>query len=112
MTKSRYELIKENLELMSNAVGEKYVILSLLGGEFKDMDLTYLGSVSDIDCEFKNDFFSDIYVDELGRIIDLRIFKSDPTKEEMGNMESYWIKLFKKYEKKVLPVFIIPDKLK
>ena len=99
---------KEIIDIMKNGMGEKIIVEFFLNNyKDKEAKVTPIGYVKDMESEYKNEFFDEIYEDENGCIIDLRIYENKPTDEEMFNLSEYWSELHFKFKKEVLPYFVI-----
>lgn len=103
------ELAKEITDIMKDAIPQKSIAESLLKMENPDKKLTTIGHIDEIDSEHKNEFFEEIFMDENGNIIDLRILKCNPTLNELEEMAEYWDELQIHFKKKVKPYFLIAD---
>ena len=101
---------KEFSEILKKAYTEKTIIETYLRLQGIDSTIRSIGYVKDIDCNYKNEFFEEIYEDENGNIIDLRLFQITPSSQDVENMTEYWIKLQETYKKNVEPIFIIAEK--
>ena len=99
---------KEIIDVMKNGMGEKMIVEYFIGlNSDSEVKLTSIGYVKDMKSEYKNEFFDEIYEDENGRSIDLRIYENKPTDEEMFNLSEYWSELQFKFKKEVMPYFVI-----
>ena len=99
----------ESLKKFKKVLPEKEIMEVVLDEYFPIKKLTTIGFVDEIDCEFKNDIFDEIVVDENDFIIDIRIYPTEPSQEEIDNLSQYWIKLIKKFNRYVKPCICIVE---
>ena len=99
--------MKEVIDVMKEGFGEQMVIENFLDLCNFKRTLNVIGDNSDIESEFKNEFFDGIYEDENGIILDVRLTDNKPSKEELDNYAEYWRELSEKFGKLVSPVFIV-----
>ena len=74
--------------------------------------VTPIGRTDDIDSQCRNEFFEEIFEDENGVIIDLRLYTREPTPEELIEISKYWVELKITFSKPVKPIFIIKNIIK
>ena len=99
---------KEIIDIMKNGMGEKIIVEFFLSlNKDEEQKVTSIGYVKDMESEYKNEFFDEIYEDENGCIVDIRIYENKPTNEEMFNLAEYWNELHFKFKKEVIPHFVI-----
>ena len=104
MYNERNALIKEMYDMMKRHISEKEIIESLLTDD-ESKKVKPIGFVRDIDSNYKNEFFDEIFEDEEGNIIDVRLYFKRPGYDDVINMQEYWIALQKTYNKTVIPFF-------
>lgn len=108
MYNERNALIKEMYDMMKRHISEKEIIESLLTDD-GSKKVKPIGFVRDIDSNYKNEFFDEIFEDEEGNIIDVRLYFKRPGYDDVINMHEYWIALQKTYNKTVIPVFVVSE---
>ena len=91
------------LKNFKNSLGEKTAIEILLENEGISKNLKHIGNAADIDSDFKNNIFEEIFEDENGHIIDLRLCYEAPDPIELEKMNEYWTILTKTFKKPVEP---------
>lgn len=102
--------MEEIVKILKTGIEEKIIIehlMSLQNEPTKIEKIEKIGDNLDIDCEFKNNLFDEVYIDEKGAIIDLRIKEQPPEEDEIENLAKYWEALYKKFNRPVQPCFII-----
>ena len=104
------ELIKRTYKQMATFIPEKTIIeflINMTNDENIKKSIEKIGDASDIDSDYKNEIFDEIFIDENGFILDVRIYYVRPSDEEIINMAEYWLILEKTFNRKVQPVFIV-----
>ena len=104
------ELSKKIIEIMKNVMPEKSIVEFYIDMENNEKTVKSIGHNKDIQSNFKNEFFDEIYEDEHGTIVDVRIYKEEPTPEKIFEMDEYWIELQKRFGRPVEPYFIITER--
>ena len=101
--------IKMCIKILKRNRSEKSIAESILKVFNVEKNLKSIGYVKDIDSKFKNDAFDEIFEDELGNIIDIRIFYKKPTSEKVDEMSQYWTALYLTFNKPVEPYFFVNE---
>ena len=109
MDNDYHEHMKNIIRIMSVSIGERKLMGYFLDKPEKDPSVKSIGFVDEINSEYRNEFFKEIYEDENGFIIDVRFFDTHPSGEEMENIIGYWMKLHEKFKKPVKPVLIVNE---
>ena len=105
--KTEYEQMKQIIIMIKETVSEKTLVEYFLNLENEGKTVKSIGHVKNIDSKYKNDIFEEIYEDEEGFIIDLRLFAEKPTTYDKLKMTEYWIELENTFQKSVKPYIII-----
>ena len=87
------EIIKKVYKHMTTFIPEKTIIKNLINLEnYEDNEkcIEKIGNINYIDSKYKNEIFNEIFVDEDGFILDVRLSYLKPTDEEIKNMSEYW----------------------
>lgn len=99
--------MEKMVKILKETIDEKTIIEHLLSLQKENTKITKIGDNLDIDCEFKNKLFDEVYIDEKGAIVDLRIKEQPPEADEIENLAKYWDLLHEKFNRPVQPCFII-----